>query len=37
VSLVIKSSREERLLAEQFGAEHAQYRARVARLIPFIW
>jgi protein-S-isoprenylcysteine O-methyltransferase Ste14 len=28
---------EERVLAEKFGQEHADYRARVARLVPFVW
>jgi len=32
-----KLSKEEMLLASQFGDEHRDYRARVRRLIPFVW
>ena len=32
-----KLSKEETLLASQFGDEHRDYRARVSRLIPFVW
>jgi protein-S-isoprenylcysteine O-methyltransferase Ste14 len=35
--LVVKLGREERLMAESFGDEHAAYRARVKRLVPFVW
>ena len=35
--LAFKLSKEEKLLATQFGDEHRNYRARVRRLIPFVW
>ncbi len=34
---VFKLSKEEALMAAQFGDEHRAYRARVRRLIPFVW
>lgn len=37
LSLILKLSQEDRLMAETFGAEHAAYRRRVRRLIPFVW
>lgn len=37
VSFLFKLGLEERLMATTFGAEHAAYRARVKRLIPFVW
>lgn len=33
----MKISKEEKLMAEHFGDEHRDYRARVRRLIPFVW
>ena len=33
----LKLSKEDALLAAQFGDEHRAYRERVARLIPFVW
>jgi protein-S-isoprenylcysteine O-methyltransferase Ste14 len=32
-----KLSKEEKLMAASFGDEHRDYRARVRRLIPFVW
>ncbi|MEO9231974.1 MAG: methyltransferase [Polyangiaceae bacterium] len=32
-----KLSKEEKLMSEHFGDEHRHYRARVSRLIPFVW
>ena len=37
VGFAMKLTREEHLLASQFGDEHRDYRARVRRLIPFVW
>jgi protein-S-isoprenylcysteine O-methyltransferase Ste14 len=37
LSYVLKLNIEERLMAETFGEEHAQYRARVKRLVPGVW
>jgi protein-S-isoprenylcysteine O-methyltransferase Ste14 len=36
-SIVYKLSFEDRLMAENFGEEHADYRRRVKRLVPFVW
>lgn len=36
-SLILKLSQEEQLMAATFGTEHAAYRRRVKRLIPFVW
>ena len=36
-SLVWKLGREEQLMAATFGDAHAAYRARVKRLVPFVW
>jgi protein-S-isoprenylcysteine O-methyltransferase Ste14 len=36
-SFIYKLGREERLMADNFGEEHARYRAKVKRLIPFVW
>jgi protein-S-isoprenylcysteine O-methyltransferase Ste14 len=33
----LKASKEDALLAAQFGEEHRAYRKRVARLVPFVW
>jgi protein-S-isoprenylcysteine O-methyltransferase Ste14 len=33
----LKLSKEETLMATHFGDEHRSYRARVRRLIPFVW
>lgn len=37
VPLVARMHAEERLLAEQFGAEYAEYRARTWRLLPGVY
>lgn len=37
IPLVARMNAEERLLAEQFGAEYAAYRFRTARLIPGVY
>ncbi|MBS2027352.1 MAG: isoprenylcysteine carboxylmethyltransferase family protein [Deltaproteobacteria bacterium] len=36
-SFLFKLEAEERLMAQTFGEEHAQYRARVKRLVPGVW
>jgi len=36
-AFVWKLMHEERLMAQTFGEEHAQYRARVKRLVPGVW
>jgi protein-S-isoprenylcysteine O-methyltransferase Ste14 len=36
-AFVRKIGVEEGVLAKEFGQEHAEYRARVARLVPFLW
>ena len=37
VPLVARMNSEERLLADQFGAEYDAYRARTWRLVPFVY
>lgn len=37
LALCLKSRREEAFMMEQFGAEYAQYKQKVKRLIPFVW
>jgi protein-S-isoprenylcysteine O-methyltransferase Ste14 len=37
LALVWKLGREEQLMAATFGEAHAAYRARVKRLVPFVW
>jgi len=37
LALLMKIHREERFMAEQFGAEYAQYKKKVKTLIPFVW
>jgi protein-S-isoprenylcysteine O-methyltransferase Ste14 len=37
VPLVARMNSEERLLADQFGAEYEAYRARTWRLVPFVY
>jgi protein-S-isoprenylcysteine O-methyltransferase Ste14 len=37
VGFSLKLSKEDALLASQFGDEHRAYRKRVARLIPYVW
>jgi protein-S-isoprenylcysteine O-methyltransferase Ste14 len=32
-----KLSKEDKLMAEHFGEQHRDYRAKVSRLIPFLW
>ena len=36
-ALLIRVGVEERLMSEQFGANHAAYRQRTKKLIPFLW
>jgi protein-S-isoprenylcysteine O-methyltransferase Ste14 len=35
--LMVRMSSEERLLQAEFGADYAAYRARTARLVPFVY
>jgi protein-S-isoprenylcysteine O-methyltransferase Ste14 len=35
--IVVRMNSEEQLLAAQFGAEYANYRARTSRLIPGVY
>jgi protein-S-isoprenylcysteine O-methyltransferase Ste14 len=35
--ILLRVDVEERLMASEFGAAHADYRARTRKLIPFVW
>lgn len=35
--VAVRIGREERMMAETFGDEHAAWAARTARLVPFVW
>ena len=35
--ILIRVEVEERLMATEFGAAHAVYRARTKKLVPFVW
>jgi protein-S-isoprenylcysteine O-methyltransferase Ste14 len=35
--ILLRVDIEERLMASEFGAAHAAYRARTRKLIPFVW
>jgi protein-S-isoprenylcysteine O-methyltransferase Ste14 len=37
ILLALRVGPEERMMAQQFGNEYAQYAARTSRLIPHVW